>query len=110
MKSNKKDNGIVYSTNPNFVFESEEEEVPVVPPEQQTLYISLDKKQRNGKKVTLIIGFQGPEDALKELAKDLKSQCGVGGSSKDGEILIQGDFRPKVKALLEKKGYKTKVL
>ncbi|MBE0651382.1 MAG: translation initiation factor [Bacteroidales bacterium] len=109
MKSNK-DNRIVYSTDPNFAYNNDEEEIPVVSPEKQTLRISLDKKQRNGKKVTLITGFQGPEDALKDLAKILKTQCGVGGSVKDGEILIQGDFRPTVKALLEKKGYKTKVL
>lgn len=109
MKSNK-NNRIVYSTDPDFVFENEEEEVPVVPPEQQTLRILLDKKQRKGKKVTLITGFQGPEEVLKELAKILKTHCGVGGSTKDGEILIQGDFRQKVKDMLEKKGYKTRVL
>jgi len=107
MKSNK-NNRIVYSTDPDFVFENEEEEVPVVPPEKQTLHISLDKKQRKGKKATLITGFQGSEDALKELAKTLKTQCGTGGSAKDGEILVQGDFRTKVKEVLEKKGYKTK--
>ncbi len=108
MKSNKKNNGIIYSTDSDFVFENEEDETPVVPQERQTLYILLDKKQRNGKRVTLITGFQGPENTLKELAKDLKLHCGAGGSSKDGEILIQGDFRPKVKALLEKKGYRIK--
>lgn len=109
MKSNK-DNRIVYSTDPNFAYNNDEEEIPVVPPEKQTLRISLDKKQRNGKKVTLITEFQGPEDALKDLAKILKTQCGVGGSTKDGEILIQGDFRTQVKTVLEKKGYKTKLL
>ena len=107
MKSNK-NNRIVYSTDPDYVFENEEEEVPFVAPEKQMLHISLDKKQRKGKKVTLITGFQGPEDALKELAKTLKTQCGVGGSAKDGEIIIQGDFRTKVRDVLEKKGYKTK--
>ncbi len=107
MKSNK-NNRVVYSTDPDFVYENEEEEVPVVPPEKQMLRISLDKKQRKGKKVTLITGFQGSEDALKELAKTLKTQCGVGGSAKDGEILVQGDFRTKVRDVLEKKGYKTK--
>lgn len=109
MKSNK-DNKIVYSTDPDFVYDNEEEEIPIVPPEQQNLRISLDKKQRKGKKVTLITGFQGPDEALKELAKALKIQCGAGGSAKDGEILIQGDFRTKVRDLLEKKGYRTKVL
>ncbi len=109
MKSNK-NNPIVYSTDPDFVYDNEEEEIPLVPPEKQMLRIALDKKQRAGKKVTLITGFQGPEDALKDLAKILKTQCGVGGSAKDGEILIQGDFRTQVKTALEKKGYKTKVL
>ena len=107
MKSNK-NNRIVYSTDPDFVSENEEEEVPVVPPEKQTLRILLDKKQRKGKKVTLITGFQGPEDALKELAKELKTHCGAGGSAKDSEILIQGDFRSKIRDVLEKKGYKVK--
>ncbi len=109
MKSNK-DNRIVYSTDPDFVYDNEEEEIPLVAPEKQNLRIALDKKQRAGKKVTLITGFQGPEEALKDLAKQLKTHCGVGGSAKDGEILIQGDFRNQVKTVLEKKGYKTKVL
>ncbi|MCF8373582.1 MAG: translation initiation factor [Bacteroidales bacterium] len=100
---------VVYSTNPNFNYESNEEpEVETVPPSQQKLYVSLDKKQRKGKAVTLVEGFVGTEDDLKELGKWLKSKCGVGGSVKDGEILIQGDVRDKVVTLLESDGYKVK--
>lgn len=106
MKSNKKDYRVVYSTNPDYVFENETQEIPIVSPEHQTLYISLDKKQRKGKKVTLISGFQGPEEALKQLGKDLKVLCGIGGSAKNGEILLQGDFRLQVKSYLEKLKFK----
>ena len=87
---------VVYSTNPNFNFEYDlEEQVETLPKVQQKLYVSIDRKQRAGKEVTLIEGFIGSEDDLKELGKWLKSKCGVGGSVKDGEILIQGNFRDK---------------
>ena len=96
-----------YSTNPEF--KMEEEEVIITPaPAQQKLYIELDKRNRGGKSVTLITGFEGKEEDLKELAKTLKTKCGVGGAAKDGEIIIQGDFREKVSALLTDMGYKTK--
>ena len=105
-KKNKQLINVVYSTNPNFSYESEsDEEQETLPKNQQKLYVSIDRKQRGGKDVTLIEGFVGTEDDLKELGKTLKSKCGVGGSVKDGEILIQGDLRDKVHDLLLKDGY-----
>jgi translation initiation factor 1 len=97
--------GIVFSTNPNFSFEPSDDHQEPLQPGQQKLRIHLDKKQRGGKVVTLIKGFEGPETAMEELAKYLKSRCGVGGGAKDGEILIQGDHRDRVLALLLEKGY-----
>ncbi len=109
MSSNKKNTRVVYSTDPDFRYEEEKQPLISLPPSQQKLYLSLDKKQRKGKKVTLITGFVGNSDDLKSLGKKLKSACGSGGSVKGGEILIQGDFREKVKTLLEKEGYKVKL-
>ncbi len=110
MKHKSDKNGTVYSTNPSYAFDYGEEEVVTLEPAKQNLRIMLDKKQRAGKKVTLITGFQGSEFDLAVLGKELKSACGVGGSVKDGEILLQGDFREKVLALLLQKGYsKTKI-
>lgn len=110
MKHKSDNNGTVYSTNPNFVFDYGEEETVTLEPTKQNLRVMLDKKQRAGKKVTLITGFQGSDFDLAVLGKELKSACGVGGSVKDGEILLQGDFREKVLALLLQKGYtKTKI-
>ena len=105
-KKNKRLINVVYSTNPNFSYESEsDEEQETLPKNQQKLYVSIDRKQRGGKDVTLVEGFVGTEDDLKDLGKILKSKCGVGGSVKDGEILIQGALRDKVFDLLIKDGY-----
>lgn len=105
----KKRLGMVYSTNPDFEFGSdEEEERETLSPQQQMLYVSLDKKNRKGKKVTLVEGFIGTREDLKDLARELKSSCGVGGSVGDRQILIQGDFRERVIKLLQEKGFKVK--
>lgn len=108
-KKNRDKINIVYSTNPDFSYDYEEEqEAETLEPSKQLLYVSLDRKQRAGKEVTLIEGFVGTDEDLKELGKMLKSKCGVGGTAKNGEIIIQGSFRDKVIDLLTKEGYKTK--
>ena len=97
---------VVYSTNPDFKYENEgEQEQETLPNEKQLLRISLDKRNRKGKAVTLITGFVGTTGDLEALGKMLKVKCGVGGSAKDGEIIIQGDFRTKILELLQKEGY-----
>lgn len=97
---------VVYSTNPDFKYENvEEEESETLDKKQQKLRVNIEKKGRGGKTVTLINGFIGTEDALKELGKLLKTKCGVGGSVKDGEILIQGEFKQRVIELLRAEGY-----
>lgn len=109
MAKKKEKLNIVYSTNPDFSYEFEEEqEIETLPNNHQKLYVSIDKKQRAGKEVTLVEGFVGSEDDLKELGKLLKSKCGVGGTVKDNEILIQGNFKDKIFDLLVKEGYQVK--
>ena len=103
-----RDNRVVFSTNPNFEYQGEKEEKETLPPNQQELKVFLDRKNRGGKTATIVKGFVGAEDDINSLGKELKSACGVGGSVKEGEIIIQGEKRDKVMALLEKKGYKTK--
>jgi len=100
--------GIMFSTDPSFVYQEETQMEENVPNSQQDLRVQLDRKNRGGKAVTLITGFRGNEEQLDVLAKMLKTKCGVGGAAKDGEILIQGDFRDKVLLLLQKEGYKVK--
>ena len=97
---------VVYSTNPDYQYESiDEEEAETLPKNQQKLRVSMEKKGRGGKTVTLIRGFIGTEDDLKELGKLLKTKCGVGGSAKDDEIIIQGDFKQRIIDLLKAEGY-----
>jgi translation initiation factor 1 len=101
--------GVVYSTNPDYQYEKQgTEEAETLSPSQQQLRVKLDKHNRKGKIVTLVSGFTGKEDDLKELGKKLKSKCGVGGSVKDGEIIIQGSFTEKIMQYLSESGYKVK--
>lgn len=105
----KKRDGVVYSTSDNFEYNfGAQDASETLPPSQQKLKVLLDKKSRAGKQVTLVEGFVGTEDDLKELGKLLKNKCGVGGSAKDGEILIQGDHRDKVLLVLLQAGYGAK--
>ena len=109
-KNNKKERiNVVYSTNPNYQYEYiEEEEQETLAPEKQNLRVTLDSKQRKGKIVTLVQGFVGTEENLKELATLLKNKCGVGGSVKDGEIIIQGEVKEKVLTILRDNKYRAK--
>lgn len=98
--------GTVYSTNPDFNYQTEEEEeTETLKKEQQKLRVSIEKKGRKGKTVTLITGFIGTTDDMKSLEKQLKTKCGTGGSSKDGEIIIQGEAKEKIIDILKKEGY-----
>lgn len=102
--------GVVYSTNDEYQYaDKEESEENSVPPAKQNLRIMLDKKQRGGKMVTLITGYVGNKAELDNLGKSIKQKCGVGGSIKDGIIIIQGDFKARILELLLKEGYKAKI-
>lgn len=97
---------IVYSTNPDYHYQKEDEETEAtLPKEKQLLRVSLDKRNRKGKAVTLVTGFRGSDEDLQELGKLLKMRCGVGGSAKEGEIIVQGDHRTKVLDILQNEGY-----
>lgn len=100
--------GIMYSTDPSFVYPEEEQVTEQLSNNQQDLRVMLDRKNRGGKAVTLITGFLGTQEELEKLGKMLKTKCGVGGAAKEGEIMIQGDFRDKILELLRKEGFKAK--
>lgn len=105
----KKRLGVVFSTNPDFKYEEEGVEEPdTLKPSQQNLIVTIDRKGRGGKQVTLVSGFVGTSEDLTDLGSTLKVKCGVGGSAKDGEITIQGDFRDRVVSILKDMGYKAK--
>lgn len=99
--------GVVYSTNPDFQYQYDEEpEAETLAPDRQRLRMQLDRHHRGGKTVTLVTGFVGTDDDLQALGRRLKSACGVGGSAKDGEIIVQGEHLDKVKQLLASWGYR----
>ena len=105
----KKRLGVVFSTNPDFAYQEEEDQEPeTLEPSKQNLIVSIDRKGRGGQQVTLVTGFVGKADDLAEVGRALKVKCGVGGSAKDGEITIQGDFRDRVVTLLKEMGYRAK--
>lgn len=108
MSRKNNEDGYVYSTNSDFEFENYDEETETLPPQQQELRVFLDRKNRGGKTATLIKGFVGTAEDLNSLGKKLKSACGVGGSVKDGEIIIQGENRDKIMQILKKDGYQVK--
>jgi len=102
----KKRLGMVYSTNPDFSFEEGGDDEPdTLPKNQQQLRVSMERSGRGGKTVTLVRGFVGTEEDITALGKLLKQKCGVGGSVKDGEIIIQGDLRLRIVELLKREGY-----
>lgn len=103
--------GVVYSTDPNFKYTTKadlEQEPDTPEPARQRLVVAIDRRNRGGKQVTVVRGFVGREEDLVALSKTLKTKCGVGGSAKDGEILIQGDMRDRVVQILQAAGYNAK--
>lgn len=108
MSKNKNKIGVIYSTNPDYqyAYEDDEAQVETLPPAQQKLHVKMERSGRGGKTVTLVEKFVGTEEDLNALGKTLKNKCGVGGSVKDGQIIIQGDFRERIIAILKDLGYK----
>jgi len=105
--SKKRPVGVVYSTNPDYQYQYDDDPIAdTLPPERQRLHVSIDRHHRGGKTVTLVTGFVGKDDDLQDLGRMLKAKCGVGGSAKDGEIIIQGDQQEKVRAALSAIGYR----
>ena len=105
----KKRLGVVFSTNPDFAYTEQQEEVQqTLEPSRQRLVVSIDRRCRAGKQVTLVSGFIGSDEDLAELGRKLKIKCGVGGTAKNGEITIQGDFRDRITSLLNEMGYRAK--
>ncbi len=102
--------GVVYSTNPDFSYNMEDEEpqMELLPADKQKLIVKIDRRNRGGKQVTVVEGFVGPSEDLEDLGKKLKTKCGTGGSAKDGVIIIQGDMRDKIVSILTAMGYKAK--
>ena len=101
---------VVYSTNPDYQFQKNENvDQETLPANKQNLIVAIERKNRGGKTVTLVKGFIGSEDDLAELGKKIKTKCGVGGTAKEGEIIIQGEFKTRVADLLKEWGYWVKV-
>jgi translation initiation factor 1 len=101
---------VVYSTNPDYKFQNDENTAQdTLPTNKQNLIVAIERKNRGGKTVTLVKGFIGSEDDLAELGKKIKTKCGVGGSAKEGEIIIQGEFKMRIADLLKEWGYRVKV-
>ena len=113
MSKNKKSRnavGVVYSTNPDYQYQYEDdgEQAETLPPSQQRLHVRMERSGRGGKTVTVVDNFVGTDDDLQDLGRTLKTKCGVGGSVKDGQIIIQGDFRERIVTLLKEYGYQAK--
>ena len=106
MSKNKSNSPFVFSTNPDFRFDSDEDKIQTLPPAEQKLRLQLETRHRGGKTATVVLGFAGTGKDLDDLAKKLKSFCGTGGGAKDGEIIIQGDHRDKLLQWFLKNGYK----
>ena len=104
-KSKKHREGVVYSTSSDFEYDDEQEEAETLPPQEQRVKVRTEKKGRKGKTAVVVDGFVGSDQDLKDLAKELKSACGTGGSAKEGQIIIQGEMRSKIVELLKEKGY-----